>query len=146
MLKQGKGLSVGSGLRADKSLGGSNTLKANNSAPLKAKKHINGKSKKQAARDKELTKVYKVMDSREDRWCSGCGDPFALDHSHIIPRSYREDLITDPENITDHCTTCHDLWEHGTLEEMKSLEDFEKNMAYIKKVDLKYYHLIMNKK
>lgn len=104
------------------------------------------KSQKQRERDRELHKVYDKMDQRDDRWCTGCGDPFSLEHSHIIPRSRREDLITDPENITDHCTKCHEKWEHGTLADRKSLDDFEKSMKYIKSKDIVYYNIIMNKK
>ena len=39
---------------------------------------------------------------------------------------------------------CHQRWE-GTLEEKKTLLDFESNMEYIKEKDKEYYNLIKHK-
>ena len=90
-----------------------------------------------------------MRDTRE-QMCSGCGSfSHPLSHSHIISRAKRKDLTHDINNITYHCLSmggrlgCHDIWEHGTLEEKEMLMDYDQNMEYIKRVDLKIYHQLM---
>ena len=86
------------------------------------------------------------MDKGDEIWCTGCGTTSNLQHSHLIPRSKRRDLVTVRKNITFHCgDKCHPIWEHGTIEEKKELHDFEKSMEYIKGADFKYYQLLMLK-
>ena len=72
-----------------------------------------------------------------------------LSHSHTISQKKRPDLATDKENIViegmGYSTSCHDKWESGNLEKMKTLITFEKKMAYIKKHDEGLYWQIMNK-
>ena len=84
------------------------------------------------------------MSEEEDIFCTGCGTTSSLSHSHLVPRSKRGDLTAVRENITWHCMDkCHDIWEHGTLEQMKTLDDFEKNMKYIYSADFNYYNLLI---
>lgn len=85
------------------------------------------------------------MDKGDEVWCTGCGCTDTLSHSHLIPRSKRRDLITDPKNITFHCDACHDIWEHGALLMKKTLKDFERNMEYIKETDPQYYKQLILK-
>ena len=61
-------------------------------------------SNKQAKENRELRKVYERMEQERGHYCTGCGrSDLPLSHSHIIPRSRRKDLVTDPLNITYHC-------------------------------------------
>ena len=109
---------------------------------LNTKGRINPISSKQKSISENLSKVYSNIDQKEKLYCRGCGTTTNLSHSHIIPRSRRRDLVTEPNNITLHCNRCHLIWEHGTLEELQSLQDFSKNLEYIKSVDLEYYNII----
>lgn len=103
---------------------------------------------KQKQRNIEITDTYREMARVRERMCTGCGTTQRLSHSHIIPRSRRKDLEANIDNLTYHCLSigdirgCHDIWEHGTMEEKKSLYDFEQNMQYIKSVDEVYYRLL----
>ena len=106
-------------------------------------------SKKQSKENRALQKVYKQIAEDRGHYCTGCGrGDIALSHSHIIPRSRRKDLVTDPNNITYHClgdTTrkgCHQLWESGGLGDKERLLDYHKNMEYILEVDTEYYFIL----
>lgn len=122
--------------------------------PLKPKKNyqlkrspVNKVSKKQKAVLEELKEVYNSLKKPGMR-CTGCGTDKFLSPSHIIPRSRRPDLTTDPKNITWHCMSmgerrgCHDIWESR---DKAQLLDYDQNMAYIKEVDIDYYNLLMMK-
>ena len=106
-------------------------------------------SKKQSKENRELSKVYKQMAEDKGHYCTGCGrGDVPLSHSHIIPRSRRKDLVTDPNNITYHCLGgggkrkgCHELWE-GCLEEKQRLLDYHASMEYILEVDTEYYFIL----
>jgi len=107
-------------------------------------------SDKQKIINKELKKVYKQMAINREHYCTGCNRyDIPLSHSHIIPRSRRKDLITDPRNITYHCLGeigsnrkgCHQIWE-GSIENKKSLLDYHTNMEYILEVDTEYYFIL----
>lgn len=100
---------------------------------------IRKKSKKQNKIDRELRLVYQEIDETRPHKCTGCGTYHQLSHSHLIPRSRRRDLITDPNNITLHCLTCHKKWERGVSTD--EMSDFHRNMNYIKTVDIEYYYL-----
>ena len=100
---------------------------------------IRKKSKKQSSIDRELRKVYQEMSETRRHCCTGCGTNQQLSHSHLIPRSRRRDLITDINNITYHCLTCHKKWERGVL--ANELFDYHSNMEYIKSVDEQYFHI-----
>ena len=108
-------------------------------------------SQKQSAINRKLKKVYKELELERGHYCSGCGkSDVPLSHSHLIPRSRRQDLVTDKRNITYHCLDssddkgngrkgCHTMWE-GKDRDM--LMDYHRNMEYILEVDVEYYHII----
>ena len=99
--QKGKGLSS-----KREGLGQRSSLK-NTKSFEKVSKKISFKSTKQKSIDKQLKKVYDEMDSRDNLWCTGCGSTSNLQHSHLIPRSKRRDLVAVKENITFHCDICH---------------------------------------
>ena len=105
-------------------------------------------SKKQQKINRELKRVYKEIQDTRGHYCTGCGKSTNLSHSHIIPRSRRPDLQTDPNNITFHCLVrqdgskgCHQMWESR---ERDRLLDYHKNMEYILQNDTEYYFLIID--
>ena len=96
----------------------------------------------------KLYAIYAIIAETREHKCTGCGrysGQVQLSHSHIISRAKRPDLTCDIENITYHCLSigqkgCHDIWEHGTVDEKKTLFDYEKNMSYIRRVDEGLYN------
>jgi len=142
-MKRGKGLSRGSKelSRGSKELSrGTKMLRTRKG--LSVSKKVRQKSDKQLGINEDLHEVYRQMAEEEDIFCTGCGTTSTLSHSHLVPRSKRSDLTAVRENITWHCFRCHDIWEHGTLEQLMAMNDFEKNMRYVWEVDLDYYNLI----
>ena len=89
-------------------------------------------TQKQAAINRELTKVYREIDENRDRMCAGClrWDK-ALDHSHRISRARRKDLTCDPENIDLMCRDCHhkvEAYDLGNLANGDEIREYiEKN-------------------
>jgi hypothetical protein len=103
-------------------------------------------SKKQNKINKELRKIYNELREERGHYCTGCGrSDIPLSHSHLIPRSYNRNLITEKRNITFHCLTmgerkgCHEIWES---KERHRLLDYTKNMETILELDESYYFLI----
>ena len=96
----------------------------------------------------KLYAIYAMIAETREHMCTGCNrysGQVQLSHSHIISRAKRPDLTCDIENITYHCLSigqkgCHDIWEHGTVDEKKTLFDYEKNMSYIRRVDEGLYN------
>lgn len=102
-------------------------------------------SEKQKERLLELKVVYEELRLEREQKCCCC-DSKEITHSHIIPRSRRKDLETDKENIVYDCMFHHKIWEHGSYEEKrKHIKNFDERMAYIKRVDIEYYNLLMIK-
>lgn len=99
---------------------------------------INRKSNKQASLESQLKKVYEMIDNDREHICTGCGIGKNLSHSHIISRK-RKEFMCDPDNITYHCLPidgcngCSSKWEN--VGERVNLNDYDKNMEYIKSVD-----------
>ncbi len=55
---------------------------------------------------------WKLAVLEADDWtCQNCGTIKHLDAAHIIPRSSRPDLATDPTNGITLCRNCH-TWYH----------------------------------
>jgi 5-methylcytosine-specific restriction endonuclease McrA len=132
-----------------------------NHLPLlyKKKKSVKKISNKQS----EINKLYKLtcidMDYTTEPACTGClkyqGGDIKLSHSHIISREDckrigKPELIYDRENLTFHCMTfgdnkgCHN--KHESPVERNTLNDYEKNMQYIKSVSEELYLKYTNKK
>jgi len=101
-------------------------------------KGISKKQKRISAEYKCTTS--KMLDGIQE--CSGCGWDDRLTHSHLIPRSRRRDLVSNEENIVYHCTECHLTWESP---ERINLNDYDKNMEVVKKLDEEYYEMLLMK-
>lgn len=126
----------------------------------KVTKSIIKVSSKQALINSKYAKICAEIDAERDLVCSGCGlyqsGDVRLSHSHIISRADckrigREDLIYDKNNIAFHCMDfgehigCHRLWESKNPMIMNQLNDFEKNMSYIKSISKDLFSKIMSK-
>jgi len=120
-----------------------------NLKPIKSRTRLSQMSTKQRQVARDLADVYKEISIMRIKVCTGCGTEHRLSHSHLIPRSRRKDLEASHANITYHCLSmgdtkgCHDIWEHGSIDDKKMLNDFEKSMQYIKAVDSEYYYLLL---
>lgn len=101
-------------------------------------------SKKYQERLKKKKEAYAKFDETNDGICKGCGQFKPGSHSHIVPISEAPELEAEVENITWHCIeTCHQKYESHNIEIMKTMLDFEENMAYIKKMKPMYYNRLM---
>lgn len=114
------------------------------SKPQKVYKPIKQISSKKALIKQDLSKVYAKIDQEREPVCQGCGrGDKPLSHSHTIPQSAREDLITDPHNIELECfgdqSCCHEIWERKDSEKAPHLLNFTRKMNYIESKDIKYY-------
>lgn len=107
------------------------------------RKPIKKTSPKKDKQNRELKKVCGKK-TGEYNFCSGCGRPGvpnkSLDPSHIIKRSLRPDLITEPENLVWDCRACHVVWDDGPLSEKIKLANFSERISYMKKADIKYFY------
>jgi len=115
-------------------------------------KVINQVSKKKAEIMKLKNKVYREIDTERERICSGCGSRVnPLSHSHIIPVGQNTKFECVKENIVFDCLSmngnkgCHDIWEHGSMNEKRKLLNFNERMKFIKVNDYQYYCLLMSK-
>lgn len=96
----------------------------------------------------QLTKAYESIALTRPHICTGCGGTQRLSHSHLIPRSRRADLATDPVNIQYHCLSfgnqkgCHE--KHEGME-VATLKDFETNFKTIHRLDREYFWLRLQK-
>lgn len=134
--------SNGKGLKSNTPLSSKSVLKSN--SKLKSNKKILNRSKKQKGIDLEYKKTCIEIKRTREHKCTGCGCTETLTHSHLIPRSKREDLISEPKNITYHCIIngCHDKWESS---DRVTLLDYDRNMQIVRELDREYYELLLMK-
>ena len=114
---------------------------------------LSPRSAQKAAEAKRLAEVYAQIAQERPQVCAGCGRRagglIKLSHSHLVPRSYNQELITEPANIAYHCVDwmghagCHGKWESN--DHRHELLDFERNLDYIERADPAYYNLLMLK-
>jgi hypothetical protein len=114
---------------------------------------IKSRSDRRADESALLAEVYAQIARERPQVCAGCGKPagglIKLSHSHLVPRSYNQSLICEPENIAYHCVDwmghkgCHSKWESSA--HRASLLDFERNLDYIVLADRSYYSKLLLK-
>lgn len=109
-------------------------------------------SKKKSKATAAKIAAYKKMDDSMPHVCSGCGSQsHPLSHSHIIPVSQHPEFEATPENIVYDCLSigdykgCHDIWEHGSEEERKCLNNYNERISVIKKLCLPYFKRVFTK-
>ena len=107
-------------------------------------------SKKRAAIERRYRKTLEEIKEERDPICTGCNNAkgLPLSFSHTIPRSRREDLIAEKENIEVECISmgkkvgCHQIWEYEIMENKSKLLNFDRKMDYIKRTDPEYYKIL----
>lgn len=88
-------------------------------------------SKKGAQRKQSLNKTYELFDRITPQWCSNCGSPNELTHSHIMPQGQYKSLADNVLNLVYDCYTCHDIYEHGSLDDCEQLNNWAYRLAVI---------------
>lgn len=118
--------------------------------PIKrSSKPIKKSTSKESARKRKLSKVKDEIEltALQDGtyFCSGCGETSAgLDKSHIMSVGQYKHLELDPENMVLDCRKCHPIWESGTLEQKRALNNFNARVNYILKHDVNLYNRLTN--
>lgn len=92
------------------------------------------RSEKGKQKQSALQQTYKLFDKTTPHFCSNCGISFDLTHSHILPQGQYLQHAANIINIVYDCFTCHDIWEHGTLEECEQLLNFKYRVSIIRKL------------
>ena len=115
--------------------------------PLKqGKKRINKVSKKQKEVGLEYGRVIQELKVEREFVCECCGRGDRLSLSHLVPRSFDANLITEKKNIRWHCMSmgsqvgCHTKWENPALRQQ--LELYEEYMEMVKEMNIKYYRIL----
>ena len=112
--------------------------------------YVKKKSTKQKQIDAELSKVYAEIKRERPMYCQGCGLNKYLSFSHLVRRSKIRALVADKANIQIHCMTfgehkgCHEKWESGNYELIKDMNDFDRNLAYLRINDNEAYQKIID--
>ena len=97
------------------------------------------KSRTQQSIDRSLIKLYDNLALVRPHVCEGCGTTKDLTHAHLIRRSWRRDLITDPNNVRYMCVRCHKIYDDYPLLR-HTLDGYEDWLTYIKSKDKVYYN------
>lgn len=84
----------------------------------------------------ELKLFLEIWDER-NHYCTSCDKylgeiPNICYFSHIIKKSQRRDLRLVKENVMLECFKCHQIWEFGTKEQKKKMNNFESKLEYLK--------------
>ncbi len=108
------------------------------SKPVKKYK-IAALSKKGAQRKASLNKTYDLFDRIMPHFCSNCGSPNELTHSHMLPQGQYKALSDNVYNILFDCYTCHDIYEHGDLYDCEQLNNWPQRIAIIQKLAPVYF-------
>lgn len=101
-------------------------------------KPIKQRSTKQERINRAIAAVYAKMDATQPMICLCCGDP-RVTHSHILPRSQYKTFAANPRNIVYQCVTHHDIWEHGPLEAVEQLGNFNTILDRIEELAPYYF-------
>lgn len=81
----------------------------------------------------EYNAVCKQILRERDYVCGGCGaSNKPLDFSHTVARSQAPEHICNINNIELMCRDCHNIWEHGSIEDKASLHNFTRMLNQLK--------------
>lgn len=76
--------------------------------------------------------------------CESCAkhlgnEAIATFFSHIIAKGQRKDLMLYTDNIVLECPDCHNVWQHGRVEQKVKQLSFQKKLTYIAHHDKELY-------
>lgn len=125
---------------------------SNSLSKVKVSKSVMGiraQSKKRMKIEAEYIAIKKeIRDEMEGiLQCEECGTSNNSSFSHLVPRSRREDLISNRRNIVVQCMDsdikkgCHTRWEEND----STMNTYQKNMESVKLLDQEYYNLLLMK-
>lgn len=79
-------------------------------------------------------------------YCWSCGYSHSgLDKSHILSVGQFKHLELDKDNINLFCRDCHNIWEHGSIQEQIKSLTFEKDLEYIRENSSEYFSKYLNR-
>lgn len=107
----------------------------------------NGISKRSAKKQEEDRKVAAIkanLIKEHGLVCQSTGKHGAVELSHIIPRSLRPDLITNPINCMIQCHEAHEAWEHKVMNKVAQFKNLGDIMKRLKQLDYGRYEKIIN--
>lgn len=88
-----------------------------------------------------------LWSKKKKHYCQNCdkdlGDnPNPAYFSHIIPKSKESSLRLDPKNFKIICLPCHQIWEFGTLDQIREFNLTDEQKKYLKQNNyLRYYKI-----
>ncbi len=99
---------------------------------------MKNKSSKQRAIDAKLKVIYQDHMDDNEPCCYCCGTYNGYrDFSHLVPRGYNRDLVTEPYNIVLKCRKHHKAWEAND----RTMPKYDELMERVKELDRSYYDL-----
>jgi hypothetical protein len=105
-------------------------------------------SSKKAKSNAEYKKAcLRIMDQREN-CCQGCGTYERLSFSHLEPRSFSQDHVSNDKMIHIHCMSfgeiegCHNKYEEHRFSELLDHDEIINKLKYFTPA---YYALIQDK-
>ncbi len=95
-------------------------------------------SAKGQQREAAIHKAYKQIEQERPHYCWNCGDNECT-HSHILPRGQYQEFAANVRNIVYDCFACHDIWEHGSLEDVEQMSTFSQRLDIIQELYPGYF-------
>lgn len=106
-------------------------------------------TKKQPIISKQLSALKSEIELEKiqngEYYCKGCGiSKSGLDKSHILSVGRYKNLELVKKNIQLLCRDCHNIWEHGSIQEKKRLLCYEENLEIIRSLNQLAYQKFLN--
>lgn len=112
-------------------------------------KQVKSQLRRSTAKKDKQNRLYREVcieiDSERGLVCESCGTTQSLSHSHLIPRSRRQDLIAEKKNIKIQCTErvdgsrgCHQRYESGDIGDFIDKDEI---LLLVKELDKQFYYL-----
>lgn len=104
---------------------------------------------KYQSRQQKLSQVKKEIELEAIQdgsyYCKGCGSGVACDKSHILSIKDFQDLELDKENIDLLCRKCHEKWESRDIQQILTLECFDRYMEFMSRKGVEWYNKFITK-
>jgi hypothetical protein len=102
-------------------------------------------SRRQASVNRQVNKILRMKADYLKGICPGCNQRKPLTPSHLIRRSQRPDLVTNPLNISPDCLDCHRLQDSGDINQIKRLRDWKARLSVIEVLDPEFHYRLIHK-
>ena len=99
---------------------------------------------------KEYSILVEELTQERDQVCEGCGSACKpLSTAHILSRKQFSQYYLNKDNLIFLCfgstDSCHEKWDSGNIDKMKSLDCSDKMFNFIKEKAINYYQKLMSK-